>query len=258
MQSSLFNEHGILMQTHCQLTNLTIIYQDEYMVAIHKPAGLLVHRSPIDKHETQFAVQMTRDLIGQPVFPVHRLDKPTSGILLFALDSDTARQLGEQFMQHSMQKTYLAICRGWAHPAGTIDKPLKYQKDKIADKNKNADDIFQDAITHYQTLATTTVDQVIGKFEQQRYSLVELKPKTGRKHQLRRHLNHINHPIIGDVKHGDRHHNHFFNDWLGQHRLYLAATTLEFTHPITQQPICIRAPLENSFQFALQQLKLSL
>ena len=242
------------MQTICEYSNLKILYQDESVVAIHKPAGLLVHRSPIDKHETHFAVQMTRDTIGQQVYPIHRLDKPTSGILLFALDSHNARLLGEQFMQHTIQKTYLAICRGWPDPIGQIDKPLRYQKDKIADKDKRAKEIFQEAFTAYKTLARTSVVHKMGRFDEQRYSLVELRPKTGRKHQLRRHLKHINHPIIGDVKHGDRHHNHFLYERLSQHRLYLAATKLEFTHPKTKEIIIIEAPLENSFTHAMKLL----
>jgi len=242
------------MQTHCQIDNLTIVYQDEFMVAIHKPAGLLVHRSPIDKHETQFAVQITRDLIGQKVFPIHRLDKATSGLLLFALDSATARNLSDQFMNHTIQKTYLAICRGWADESGYIDHALKYKKDKIAEKLKREQLEPQSAETAYKTLATTTLDYQIGRYEQQRYSLVELKPKTGRKHQLRRHMNHIHHPIIGDVKYGDRHHNHFFNDFLGQHRLYLAATRLDFYHPSTGEKISIEAPLEKSFRKVLEYL----
>ncbi len=244
------------MQTFCNLDNFSILYQDGHLVAIHKPAGLLVHRSPIDRHETQFAVQLTRDAIGQKVFPIHRLDKPTSGLLLFALDSDTARKLGQQFMEHRIEKTYQAICRGWSEDTGIIDHPLKYKKDKIADKHKQESATPQHAVTKYKTLATTTVDHQIGKFTQQRYSLIELYPQTGRKHQLRRHLNHIHHPIIGDVKYGDRHHNHFFNDWLGQHRLYLAAISLRFQHPYTQESMTIHAPLEDSFQKALNQLQL--
>lgn len=242
------------MQTVCNLDSFKVIYQDDDLVAIHKPAGLLVHRSPIDKHETQFAVQMTRDIIGKEVYPVHRLDKPTSGLLLFTLNKDAARNLGEQFMHHQIQKTYHAICRGWVNESGRIDKALKYHKDKLADKDKSADDIMQEAITDFICLQTTTHQAQIGKFSEQRYSLVELKPKTGRKHQIRRHLNHISHPIIGDVKHGDRHHNHYFNDWLGQHRLYLAATQLQFTHPSLGSKITINAPLEPSFDSALQKL----
>ncbi|WP_232744818.1 pseudouridine synthase [Thiomicrorhabdus sp. Kp2] len=243
-----------VMQTNCQLKNLTILYQDEYMVAIHKPAGLLVHRSPIDKHETQFAVQITRDLIDRKVFPIHRLDKATSGLLIFALDSITARSLSDQFMNHTISKTYQAICRGWVDESGYIDHALKYKVDKVAEKLKREQLEPKSAQTAYQCLSKTTIDHPIGRYKQQRYSLVELKPKTGRKHQLRRHMNHIIHPIIGDVRYGDRHHNHFFNEWLCQHRLYLAATKLEFIHPHTSEPITIEAPLEDSFSYAIEKL----
>lgn len=246
------------MQTHCQLDNFSIVYQDEYMVAIHKPAGLLVHRSPIDRHETIFAVQMTRDAVGQNVFPIHRLDRATSGLLLFALDSETARQLSEQFMNHTIQKTYLAICRGWTQHADIIDHAIKYKKDKYGDKNRQDSDTPQEAITAYQNLDTVLLDKAVGKYPQQRYSLVELIPKTGRKHQLRRHMNHLRHPIIGDVKYGDRHHNHLFDEWLGQHRLYLAATELQLIHPKTQEPLTLKAPLENSFVTALEALNLNI
>lgn len=242
------------METHCDLDAFQVIYQDDAIVSIHKPAGLLVHRSPIDKHETQFAVQLTRNAIGQQVFPIHRLDKPTSGLLLFALNADAARHLSDQFMKHSITKTYLALCRGWAPENGHIDKPLKYQKDKLADKDKRTDTPLQDAFTYYERHATTQVKHNMGHFDFQRYSLIKLQPKTGRNHQLRRHLNHINHPIIGDVQHGDRHHNHFFNEWLGQHRLYLAATSLTFRHPTTNETMTLKAPLEPSFISTLNTL----
>ncbi|WP_178861991.1 pseudouridine synthase [Thiomicrorhabdus cannonii] len=244
------------MHTELDLSSFTTVYQDADMVAIHKPAGLLVHRSPIDRHETQFAVQMTRDRIGQDVYPIHRLDKATSGLLLFALSPEIARNLGAQFSEHTIHKTYVALCRGWAAASGTIDHALLYKKDRIADKHKQEPTEPQSAVTHFETLATTTLDQPIGRYAQQRYSLLKLSPETGRKHQLRRHLNHISHPIIGDVKYGDRHHNHLFHEWLGQHRLYLAATSLCFIHPATQQPITIDAPLENSFCRALDALNI--
>jgi len=244
------------MHTQCQINNLKVLYQDDFIVAIHKPAGLLVHRSLIDTHETQFAVQITRDLIGKKVYPIHRLDKATSGLLLFALDSITAKNLSEQFLNHTISKTYQAICRGWINESGYIDHALKYKRDKIAEKLKREQLKPQSAETAYICLSQTTVDHTIGRYEQQRYSLVELNPKTGRKHQLRRHMNYVTHPIIGDVNYGDRHHNHFFNEWLGQHRLYLAATSLEFIHPQTLKPMIIKAPLENSFTLAVEKLSL--
>ncbi|BBP46871.1 tRNA pseudouridine synthase C [Thiosulfatimonas sediminis] len=245
------------MQTQCQIDSLQVIYQDEDLVAIHKPAALLVHRSPIDKHETQFAVQMTRDLINQEVFPVHRLDKATSGLLLFALNKDAARHLGEQFQTHTIQKTYHALVRGWTNDSGEIDKPLLYKKDKYGDRDKQEPSEAQEAFTAYRTLGQTTLDKPLGKFEQQRYSFLELKPKTGRKHQIRRHLNGISHPIIGDVSYGDRNHNHLFNDWRGYHRLYLAATSLTFSHPHTEQSMTIQAPLQNDFVQTLLALNLN-
>ncbi|RUM92616.1 MAG: tRNA pseudouridine(65) synthase TruC [Thiomicrospira sp.] len=242
------------MQTDCQLDQFKILYQDDCLVAVHKPAGLLVHRSPIDRHETRFAVQMTRDQINQKVYPLHRLDKATSGLLLFALDSNTARLMGQQFEEHTIQKHYLAICRGWTAEHGEIDHALKHKLDKLGDRHAQTNKPPQEALTNYERLATTEVMYKMGRFDSQRYSLVKLMPKTGRKHQLRRHLNHISHPIIGDVKYGDRHHNHFFNTWLGQHRLYLAATSLTFNHPKTNQQMTLNAPLESSYQKAIQHL----
>lgn len=244
------------MQTQCQLDSLKILYQDDSLVAIHKPAGLLVHRSPIDKHETQFAVQMTRDLIGQVVYPLHRLDKPTSGLLLFALTKESARHLSDQFMNHSLQKSYVALVRGWTPDHGEIDKALLYKKDKYGDRDKQQPTEPQPAFTEYWTLAQSTLDKTLGKFSQQRYALLQLKPKTGRKHQIRRHLNAISHPIIGDVKYGDRHHNHLFNEWRGYHRLYLAATSLTFEHPDNNQKMSIQAPLQNDFVETLRALNL--
>lgn len=240
------------MQTFCDLSQFNILYQDDQLVAIHKPAGLLVHPSPIDKRETQFAVHLLADQIKKKVYPVHRLDKATSGLLVFALSKEVARSLSEAWQKQQVHKTYIALCRGWLPDSGEIDQSLKYETDKFDAKSER----MQTAQTQFQTLATTLLDQPLGRYSQQRYSLVQLNPKTGRKHQIRRHLNHIAHPIIGDVKHGDRHHNHLFNDWLGQHRLYLAATQLILPHPQTQQLLTIKAPLENSFQRALNALNL--
>ncbi|KUJ71148.1 pseudouridine synthase [Thiomicrospira sp. WB1] len=232
------------MHTVCQRQNLKILHNDAALVAIHKPAGLLVHRTHLDRETRDFALQMTRDAIGAPVWPVHRLDKATSGLLVFAKSPAIARALNQAFTSREVHKHYLAICRGWLAESGEIDRPLK------------ADNASQPkpALTHYQTLATALVDHPMGRFEQQRYSLVSLTPVTGRKHQLRRHLNHIGHPIIGDVAHGDRHHNHFFYQWHGHHRLYLAATKLKLSHPETGQPLSLRSPLEPSFQSTLTTL----
>lgn len=232
-------------------------FQDEALVAIHKPAALLVHRSPIDRRETRFALQMTRDAVGARVYPVHRLDKATSGLLLFARSAEVARQLSEQFAAQRVSKRYLALVRGWPAQSGLIDKALRYQRDRLGDADSRPPEHAQLAQTRYRRLAIATLDRPLGRFAQQRYALLEIQPTTGRKHQIRRHLNHISHPIIGDVKHGDRHHNHLFADWRGYHRLYLAAVSLAIHHPLTQQPMQLSAPLQADFHDTLSALNLT-
>ncbi|QEI14163.1 tRNA pseudouridine(65) synthase TruC [Cellvibrio japonicus] len=229
---------------------MTILYQDEHLLAVNKPTGLLVHRSPIDRHETRFALQLVRDQIGRRVYPVHRLDKPTSGALLFALTPDIARQLGQQFEQHQVRKTYVAVVRGLCEGEGVIDHPLREEIDACADMR--TDKSSQPAITHYKHLASVELPYCVDKYPSSRYSLVRCHPLTGRKHQIRRHLKHINHPIIGDAKHGKGRHNRLFQQQLDCHRLLLAATELCFTHPQTQESIQLTAPLEQDFYQLLQ------
>ena len=239
--------------------SFSILYQDDHIVAIHKPAGLLVHRSWMASNESQFALQMTRDAIGKKVFPVHRLDKPTSGVLIFALSSELARLLQQQFHNDTdenklIEKEYLALVRGWPKQRQwVIDKPLKYHVDKFSEPDTE-EGKMQDAQTHFECVKTATINQAVGPYDSARYSLVKAMPKTGRKHQIRRHLNHCNYPIVGDVNHGDRHHNHFFEERFKQSRLYLAATRLAFVHPISLAPIVIEAPLEASFQRVINQI----
>lgn len=226
---------------------LEILYRDAHLVAINKPSGLLVHRSLIDRHETRFAIQLTRDQIGQKVYPAHRLDKPTSGVLLFALDSDTARLLNTQFTSEQVQKTYLAVVRGHTADHGIIDYPLKEELDKIADANADQDKPAQDAITHFQRLATTELPYPVGRYPSARYSLLALHPKTGRKHQLRRHLKHIFHPIVGDTTHGDGKHNTLFREQFNCQRLLLHANSLQLIHPHHATPLHLIAPLTADF-----------
>lgn len=233
---------------------LELVYRDNYVVAINKPSGLLVHRSLIDKHETQFAIQLTRDQIGQKVYPVHRLDKPTSGILVFALSSEIARQLTEQFTQGLIAKQYLALVRGYCAESGIIDYPLQEQLDRIADALAESDKPPQEAITHYATLAQAELPWAVGRYPTARYSLMALEPKTGRKHQLRRHMKHIFHPIIGDTTHGDGKHNQLFRQHFNCQRLLLHATRLVLTHPIDEQVLTLNAALPDDFAHLLKQL----
>lgn len=233
---------------------LEILYRDPYLVAINKPAGLLVHRSLIDRHETRFAIQLTRDQIGQKVYPVHRLDKPTSGVLLFALDSDTARCLNTQFTAGQVQKTYRAVVRGHTAESGVIDYPLREELDKMADAHADLDKPAQAALTYFQRLATTELPYPVGRYASARYSLLELQPKTGRKHQLRRHLKHIFHPIVGDTTHGDGKHNSLFREQFDCQRLLLHAHTLQFTHPYSADILNLIAPLSLDFSTLVAKL----
>lgn len=227
---------------------LEILYQDDYLVAINKPSGLLVHRSMIDRHETAFAIQTLRDQIGQRVYPVHRLDKPTSGVLLFALDRDTARQVSEQFIEKMVNKSYLAVVRGYTQEQGRIDYALKEQFDKMTDAKAKLDKDPQEAISHYERLATVELPFAVGRYATSRYSYIKLVPETGRKHQLRRHMKHIFHPIVGDTSHGDGKHNALFREKYNVHRLLLHADSLSLRHPVTQHPIYLIAPLKDDFQ----------
>ncbi|PNH81027.1 tRNA pseudouridine(65) synthase TruC [Vibrio diazotrophicus] len=227
---------------------LEVIYQDEYLVAVNKPAGMLVHRSWLDKHETQFVMQTLRDQIGQHVFPLHRLDRPTSGVLVFALSSEIASNVMPMFANHEMVKTYHAIVRGWIEEGDVLDYPLKEELDKIADKFAKQDKEAQSAVTEYQPLAKVEVPFSTGKFPTTRYCLVEMKPKTGRKHQLRRHMAHLRHPIVGDTTHGDGKHNRLYREEYDCHRLMLHASELRFVHPYTKQELVLKASFDESWQ----------
>ena len=224
-----------------------VIYQDESLVAINKPSGLLVHRSPIDRHETRFALQLVRDQIGRHVYPVHRLDKPTSGVLLFGLSSDIAREVSAQFAAGTVHKEYLAVVRGHCPEAGRIEHALKEEWDRIADRDRRRDKPAQEAQTDFRRLATVEIPFFVDRYPQSRYSLVALQPETGRRHQLRRHMKHLGYPIIGDAKHGKGVHNRFFQSQYQCHRLLLACTGLELLHPVSGEALCLQARLDAPF-----------
>lgn len=231
---------------------LEILYQDDVLVAVNKPAGMLVHRSWLDRHETQFVMQTLRDQIGQLVYPIHRLDRPTSGVLLFALNSEIANLLCLQFEQKQTEKQYLAVVRGYVTGHGEIDYPLKIQLDKIADKFSQQDKAPQSAVTFYEGLQTVEMPYGVGRYATSRYSLVRLILQTGRKHQLRRHMKHIFHPILGDTQYGDLHQNRALMEHTGCTRLLLHAEKLTFVHPLTQRPMTIQAGLDAQWQNLMQ------
>ena len=221
---------------------LEILYQDSYIIAINKPSGLLVHKSPIDRHETAFALQMLRDQIGQYVYPVHRLDKPTSGVLVFALNKEVLKSLSLLFRTHDVRKEYIAVVRGYVDDEGFIDYPLKQMLDTKEQKRLGITKEAQEAQTDY--LSTVELPYPVSRYPVARYSLVKLLPKTGRKHQLRRHMKHIFHPIVGDTKHGRGEHNILFREKLDSHRLLLHATRISFVHPMTKELLNIEASLD--------------
>lgn len=230
----------------CQ-EKLEILYQDEYLVIVNKPAGLLVHRSMIDRHETRFALQIVRDQIGQHVYPVHRLDKPTAGILIFALSSDVARLMSQLIEEHKLEKRYLAVVRGFAPEAIKVDHALKEKLDKISDKKAQLDKPPQQAETHCKKLHQVELPQAVGKYLTARYSLMLLQPITGRKHQLRRHMSHIRHPILGDVNHGDNKHNRFARESCNFRGLALWSHQIRFEHPVIQKEIKLVANTDERF-----------
>ncbi|WP_416398988.1 pseudouridine synthase [Allohahella sp. A8] len=236
----------MMKMTAAAANPLTEIYRDTWLLVVHKPAGLLVHRSPIDKHETEFALQYARAMNGgEHVYPVHRLDRPTSGLLVFARDQQTASELGHALMSGLVNKTYLAMVRGWTPEQGSINHPLREEPEDR--RRKGEAQAVREARTNYKRLATTEIAIEIEGYPVSRYSLVELQPETGRKHQLRRHMKHINHPIIGDANHGRGRHNRYFAERFGRGRLMLAATGLIFKHPVTGEQLQLSAPPEDSF-----------
>ncbi|REG92612.1 pseudouridine synthase [Algoriphagus antarcticus] len=225
---------------------LEILFEDEYLIAINKPSGLLVHRTSIAADETVFALQLLRDQIGQHVSPVHRLDRPTSGILLFSKKEEILPLLKEQFADRSVKKTYLAIVRGIpVNKSDLIDHPLKSERSGR----------MQEAKTSYQVIAEAEIPfDTTGRYPTSRYSFLELKPETGRTHQIRRHLAHIRHYILGDKKHGDNKQNQFFEKQFGLENLLLHARQLEFGHPISKETIIVRAELPSHFQKTITDL----
>jgi tRNA pseudouridine65 synthase len=221
---------------------LQILFRDQWVVVVNKPEGMLVHRSWLDKDETRFLLQTLRDQIGQKVYPVHRLDRPTSGVILFALSSEIARQISETLPV--WKKYYLALVRGYVLEPGTLDYPLKEQLDAIADACCRTDKAPQSAVTRYHPIAYTERPYPAGRYATARFTLLACQPLTGRKHQIRRHLSHLRHPVIGDTTHGDGKQNQAFRLNEAIHRLMLHACQLEWVHPVSGERVVVRAPSE--------------
>jgi len=222
---------------------LEIVYQDEYLIAINKPHGLLVHRSPMASDAKVFALQMLRDQIGRRVSPVHRLDRKTGGLLLFAFEKDVEIAMHKQFMEGEVQKKYQAVLRGYAPDALDIDYALTTDEG-----------VVQEAFTSFITLKRAEIDMPFGKHATSRYSLVEATPTTGRMHQLRKHFAHIFYPIIGDRKHGCNKQNKLFKEQWDMTTMLLHASELNFIHPVTGAQIELRATLQDEFKRVMKMM----
>jgi len=216
---------------------------------------LLVHRSPIDKRETRFAIQELRNQVGRYVYPVHRLDKPTSGLLLFAFSTEVARSVSQQFEARAVQKIYHAVIRGHAPDSCIIDHPLQDEVDSTGNRlGGSRASPMREAQTSLKTLRRWSVPFAVDRYPTARYSLVSVSPHTGRHRQIRRHLKHIAHPIVGDTRYGKGTHNRFFRDVVTCHRLLLASVSLELSHPLSGQRMVIHAAPDSSFTRALEWL----
>lgn len=220
---------------------LPVLFRDPWLAVVDKPAGLMVHDSALARGETDFAADRLRVQFDAPVFLVHRLDRATSGCLLLAFDRETASRLGKDLMARDFEKAYLAVCRGWPEPAFTIDHPLDGGPGKPLKKP---------AVTRFERLATCELDVPSGGFATSRYALLRAWPETGRFRQIRRHLKHASHHLVGDTSHGDGRHNRAFR-MLGIHRMLLHAERLSFPHPRTGERLQVVAPPDAAFARAL-------
>jgi len=233
---------------------MELLYRDRALAVFNKPSGLLMHRSPIDRYETRFALQEARNLLGQRVYPAHRLDKPTSGLLLFATMPEIASLLMPAFASGEVHKTYLAVARGIVPKDGIIDYPLVEDTDACDDPRAIQAKDPQSAVTEFRRLATVELPHAVGRYPTSRYSLLLATPLTGRRHQLRRHFKHLFHPLIGDTRYGEGRHNRFFREQFGCHRLLLHAAAVTLIHPLTGEAVSFTAPLDGMFSQVIRTL----
>ena len=224
---------------------MKVLYRDEHLLAVDKPSGLAVHRGWVDDEDT--ALDRARAIARTHVYPAHRLDRGTSGVLLFALSSEIAARLGEVFSSGGTQKVYRAIVRGHPPLEGLVDHPVR--------KGEERDSPRVPARTAFMRLATC--EHPREGAHPLRYAFVEARPETGRLHQIRRHFKHLSHPIIGDVRYGKREHNHLCRERFGLARLALHACSLSLVHPITREPLLVEAPLPDDLAAPLRAMGLS-
>ena len=233
------------------MSDLVLLHRDERLAAFAKPSGLLVHRGWGD--DAVVALDLARRAIGAPVHPVHRLDRATSGVLLFALDPGSAAAMGRLFEEGAVRKSYLALVRGVPPEAGVVDHPVP----------RTEGGARVPAVTAYRRLHVLRPERPLDPAapasprKGDRWSIVEARPRTGRLHQIRRHLKHLGHPIVGDVNYGKGDINRFFREAFGLCRLALHAAALGFTHPFTGERLAIAAPVPGDLLGPLQAMGLA-
>ncbi len=221
---------------------LPLLFADAAVVVVDKPAGLAVHRSHLVGADDDYLVDRVREQTGRTLYLAHRLDRATSGAIVFAASKEDAALLGQQFMQRDVDKTYLAVCRGWPAATGEIDYPLDAPGQREA----------KPARTRWRTVGTAELEVPMGRYPVQRYALLAVTPETGRYQQIRRHLHHISHHVIGDTTHGRGDHNRLFRIHLRVHRMLLHAWRIGFRHPRSGAALRIEAPPDADWQRVLE------
>lgn len=226
---------------------LDVLYRDADLIAVNKPHGLLVHKTRLANDTNEFALQILRDQVECHVYPAHRIDRKTGGVLLFTFNQEVLSSVRTLFDTRKISKTYLAIVRGYTDDSGLIDYPLRNESGKS-----------QEAVTDYETLERVEVAMNLGRYSTQRYSLVKVRPHTGRMHQIRKHFAHILHPIIGDRPHGCNKQNRYFKEQWNMTTMLLHAYRLEFVHPVSEESVLIEAQLGHDFMKMSKRLGFSL
>ena len=213
--------------------SLEIIYQDSYCLLVTKPNNVLVHHAHHSRNKIneKSLLQLLEDQLATKYYPIHRLDRKTSGIILLASKRSYVASFQSLFTNNQIQKIYFGVVRGFSQEFKIIDSPVKGRDT----------DVYKEAETHIKLLDKITLDITVKPYDTSRYSLVELQPKTGRMHQLRIHMNKVSTPLINDAKYGDKNHDIMYGEQFGWKNLFLHAGSLEFTHPFTEEKLILKS-----------------
>jgi tRNA pseudouridine65 synthase len=224
-----------------------ILYRDAEILILNKPAGVPVHGSRILADQPETLLMMARELVGKVVFVVHRLDRPVSGAMIMTTDRPAQTGLGREFELRRAYKCYLAVVRGWTESSAVISHALQPPRD-----DRKPGSSARDAVTRYERIAQVEIPIPVPPYSSSRYSLLALYPETGRRHQLRRHMKHISHPIIGDTSYGRGEHNQMFRQNFGSGRLLLHSWSLTVQHPVSKERLHVQAPLDAAFSAIIE------